>query len=480
MQSEELITYLQTEFGFADFRPGQAEIINALLEQRDTLAVLPTGAGKTLIYQLVGRLRGGLTIVVSPLLALMQDQVARLNYLGEARVVAVNSNLQREERARVLQQLASYHFVFMAPEMLQRDEVLQALAQCKINLLVIDEAHTIINWGPDFRPDYLKLPQVHQQLGQPQLLLLTATASDRMVGELQTAFKQVQNWFVYQQSADRPNIHLHTEQLANNNEKKERLFTLVQQLQGPGIIYVSSRKLANNLAEELRQELGVRATAFHAGQPYLERYKIQQQYMQGQLEVIVATSAFGMGIDKNDIRYVIHYHPSQDLANYLQEIGRAGRDGQPAVAISLYTQGDEQIQLQMITSSIPSAGQVEGYWAGKLTEQQLGVQNMRLLDGYKALGYQKERMIELLQMRLQQRQRNLWQLITYFQQTEQLRTTLLIPFSHQAEISDENESSGATNLDLKVIGLLREQPQAATEQSQIKWQQRLQQLFNLS
>ena len=341
MDKTALTAVLKEKFGFDSFKPGQAEVLEALTAGKNTLAMLPTGGGKSLIYQMMGNMRDGLVIIVTPLLSLMQDQVARLNYAGEPKVVALNSTLPQDARRTILRSLDQYKFLFVSPEMLGQTVVQSALRKMKINLLVVDEAHTIVSWGPDFRPDYLALPQVHKKLGQPQLLLLTATATPKMMTDITVPFGLPESgWFIYRQSVDRPNIYLHTETLANEGQKRERLADLVRQLQGPGIVYFSSRKLATSMADWLAENTGRRVAAYHAGLDTMSSYRIQQQFMLGQIDVIAATSAFGMGIDKDNVRYVIHYHLSNDLANYLQEIGRAGRDGEQSAAILLYVPGD--------------------------------------------------------------------------------------------------------------------------------------------
>ena len=367
MDKTALTAVLKEKFGFDSFKPGQAEVLEALTAGKNTLAMLPTGGGKSLIYQMMGNMRDGLVIIVTPLLSLMQDQVARLNYAGEPKVVALNSTLPQDARRTILRSLDQYKFLFVSPEMLGQTVVQSALRKVKINLLVVDEAHTIVSWGPDFRPDYLALPQVHKKLGQPQLLLLTATATPKMMTDITVPFGLPESdWFIYRQSVDRPNIYLHTETLANEGQKRERLADLVRQLQGPGIVYFSSRKLATSMADWLAENTGRRVAAYHAGLDTMSRYRIQQQFMLGQIDVIAATSAFGMGIDKDNVRYVIHYHLSNDLANYLQEIGRAGRDGEQSAAILLYVPGDENLQLNMIDGTIPNREVVMGYYDKRL------------------------------------------------------------------------------------------------------------------
>ncbi|GAK30440.1 ATP-dependent DNA helicase RecQ [Weissella oryzae SG25] len=483
IDSIDLKAALVKEFGFTTFRPGQAEVIEAILMAKSALAVLPTGGGKTLIYQMLGRLRPGLTIIVTPLLSLMQDQVARLNYLGETRAVALNSALVGQERQLVISQLNHYRFLFISPEMLSQAPVLKRLKQLTINLFVIDEAHTIISWGPDFRPEYLKLPAIHQQLQRPQLLLLTATATPKMLTAVQEIFtlKEQESWFVYQQAADRPNIHLHTEQFVDEDSKRTRLLTLIRQLAGPGIIYVSSRRLANQLAAALQATGKTGVMAYHAGMDYLTRYKIQQQFMLGKLNLIVATSAFGMGIDKADIRYVIHYQLSADLPNYLQEFGRAGRDGQAALAILLYAAGDEYLQKNLIERSLPSTQQLELIYTDKVDLKQLDPQLVRVVTSYQEQGYDLAQTALIFEKRRIEKLQALKEMVDYAKATMNLRQTLLKTFSQVdlSKLSATNESSGSQSEALAKFLLAQPDKIGPNPQSKLNWSVKMAKLFNL-
>ncbi|WJI90714.1 RecQ family ATP-dependent DNA helicase [Weissella viridescens] len=469
---------LKQHFGFETFRPGQLEIIEALLRGDAALGMLPTGGGKSLIYQMMGYLRPGTVVIVTPLLSLMQDQVARFNYLGEKSVVALNSTMDAQEKFTILGHLNRYRFVFISPEMLNQANVLQAFQRIQINTFVIDEAHTLLSWGPDFRPDYLDLPRLHHLLGAPSLLLLTATATPAMQEDLKGRFDLgAAQWFTYTESSDRPNIYLHTEELTNQDDKRQRLQFLVHQIPGAGIVYVSSRKMANSLAEFLRQETGKRVAAYHGGLDNVARYRLQQQFMENQLDVIVATSAFGMGIDKDDIRFVIHYHLSQDLANYMQEIGRAGRDGQNAVAILLYIKGDERIQQHLIDASLPTDAMIEGYYAKVLTQRDIGEERARLLDYYGQQNLSVPAIQQLFAERRVVREADLNQMVKYAQSRSALRPKLLGYFGEKA--SSDFESIGMANWALTAVGL----PAAPKEQphvNQTDWSTILTKLFKLS
>nr|WP_206765918.1 RecQ family ATP-dependent DNA helicase [Weissella confusa] len=470
---------LKEKFGFDSFKPGQAEVLEALTAGKNTLAMLPTGGGKSLIYQMMVNMRDGLVIIVTPLLSLMQDQVARLNYAGEPKVVALNSTLPQDARRTILRSLDQYKFLFVSPEMLAQTVVQSALRKVKINLLVVDEAHTIVSWGPDFRPDYLALPQVHKKLGQPQLLLLTATATPKMMTDITVPFGLPESdWFIYRQSVDRPNIYLHTETLANEGQKRERLADLVRQLQGPGIVYFSSRKLATSMADWLAENTGRRVAAYHAGLDTMSRYRIQQQFMLGQIDVIAATSAFGMGIDKDNVRYVIHYHLSNDLANYLQEIGRAGRDGEQSAAILLYVPGDENLQLNMIDGTIPNREVVMGYYDKRFGADEIGRDKANLLDFYAKQGMNPDEVATMFETRRQQRQQDLYNLVNYAKSDAGLRRQLLDHFGDDAQSNDDAESVGVVDWHPEELALVA--TEAPTELAGVTdWRTQVAKLFNL-
>lgn len=479
MDKTALTAVLKEKFGFDSFKPGQAEVLEALTAGKNTLAMLPTGGGKSLIYQMMGNMRDGLVIIVTPLLSLMQDQVARLNYAGEPKVVALNSTLPQDARRTILRSLDQYKFLFVSPEMLGQTVVQSALRKVKINLLVVDEAHTIVSWGPDFRPDYLALPQVHKKLGQPQLLLLTATATPKMMTDITVPFGLPESdWFIYRQSVDRPNIYLHTETLANEGQKRERLADLVRQLQGPGIVYFSSRKLATSMADWLAENTGRRVAAYHAGLDTMSRYRIQQQFMLGQIDVIAATSAFGMGIDKDNVRYVIHYHLSNDLANYLQEIGRAGRDGEQSAAVLLYVPGDENLQLNMIDGTIPNREVVMGYYDKRFGADEIGRDKANLLDFYAKQGMNPDEVATMFETRRQQRQQDLYNLVNYAKSDAGLRRQLLDHFGDDAQSNDDAESVGVVDWHPEELALVA--TEAPTELAGVTdWRTQVAKFFNL-
>ncbi|MFE8702638.1 RecQ family ATP-dependent DNA helicase [Cytobacillus sp. FJAT-54145] len=357
---------LYNHFKFRTFKLGQKEIISSILDGQHTMAMLPTGTGKSLCYQLPGYLLKGQVIIVSPLLSLMQDQVEQMKIRGEKRVVAINSFLSWPDKRQILNNLNNYKFIYISPEMLGLDHVLDRLKRLKIGLFVIDEAHCISQWGFDFRPEYRKLGAIREKVGNPLTLALTATATSDVVRDIVSSL-HLEDWKEHIFSVDRPNISMKVETLNEVLDKQRRVVELVEYLQGPGIIYFSSKKLAEETAELLKSNGNRKVMAYHGGLEQESRILIQQQFLKGELDVICATSAFGMGINKEDVRFVIHYHMPLQIESYLQEIGRAGRDGEASVAILLYVPGDEQLPLQLIDNELPSEAQIDWLfeWMGE-------------------------------------------------------------------------------------------------------------------
>lgn len=413
MDEQQLKHLLKVEFGFDSFRPGQRETIQTLLSGHHALAILPTGSGKTLIYQFIGKVKPGLVLVISPLISLMQDQLNRLRLDGEKRVAVISSLVDLRARQAVLEHLADYHYLFLSPEMVTSPRVGAALRRCRLGLVVIDEAHCISEWGPDFRPHYLLLKETLFNLGNPLTLMLTATATPHVAQDIISRLGfQNGDVRVIRQSVDRPNIMLAVKQVASDNEKRQELKRLVTRYGDGGIIYFSSRKLATEMAAWLTNETGVVAAPYHAGIDSVNRYKIQQQFMANQLQVICATSAFGMGIDKDDVKYVIHYHLPKSLAAYVQEIGRAGRNGQQALAVLLYAPGDEKLPLALSQFDLPSDELMLAYQHHQATAAELG-ESGELLTFYLEHGWQPAQIRQLFEQRWQLAKKQVATMLNY-------------------------------------------------------------------
>ncbi|AWM59525.1 RecQ family ATP-dependent DNA helicase [Stutzerimonas stutzeri] len=326
-------TLVQT-FGYDGFRAGQEQAIRAVVAGRSAAAIFPTGSGKSLCYQLPALLLPHLTLVVSPLLALMQDQLAFLHRHGIA-AASIDSAQSREQTSQTMARAKSgeLKILMISVERLKNERFRRFISQVPISLLVVDEAHCISEWGHNFRPDYLKLPDYQRQFNIPQVLLLTATATPPVIADMQAKFSIAAD-DVVTTGFYRPNLNLLVEPVSGFNKQRRLVEWLTGKAGQPTIVYVTQQKTAEQIAEHLAQR-GFPASAYHAGMAHELRESIQRRFMAGELNCIVATIAFGMGIDKADIRNVVHYDLPKSVENYSQEIGRAGRDGQPSDCLVL-------------------------------------------------------------------------------------------------------------------------------------------------
>ena len=347
---------LKDYYGFDAFRPPQEDIVNDLITGLDLLVLMPTGGGKSLCYQIPSLLRSGVGIVVSPLIALMEDQVASLKLLG-IRAAYYNSSLNSTEARSVLAALhnGALDILYIAPERLLSEAFLERLQECPLALFAIDEAHCISQWGHDFRPEYAALGALKSHFPHVPIIALTATADRQTQQDILRKLNYQPKQYVA--SFNRPNIHYRV--VAKNNAIKQLNQFLETQSQQSGIVYCGTRANVERVAAKL-QELGYRARGYHAGLPHKERRDVQSDFRYDRIDIVVATIAFGMGIDKPNVRFVVHHDLPKTIESYYQETGRAGRDGMPAQALLLYDPADSaRLRSFIATTPVEAQRRVE-------------------------------------------------------------------------------------------------------------------------
>ena len=382
------VQLLQQYFDFDTFRGGQAQVIDAVLNGYSAAAIFPTGAGKSLCYQLPATQLPHLTLVVSPLLALMQDQLAFIKSKG-IQAASIDSTQTREQANEIMQGVRSgqIKILMISVERLNNERFRQFLSQVPVSLLVVDEAHCISEWGHNFRPDYLKLPQYRRQFNIPQALLLTATATEKVVADMGRKF-DIATEHITLTGFYRSNLNLAVQGIASGDKIAYLCQWLTPRVQQSGIVYVTLQQTAEQVAQQLAQA-GINAKAYHAGMNSDVRSQIQQQFMQGSVNVIVATIAFGMGIDKSDIRFVVHYDLPKSIENYAQEIGRAGRDGTNSDCLVLANRDNLNVLENFVYGDTPELSAIkvvltqivacQGQW--EIVQNSLSSQsNIRLLS----------------------------------------------------------------------------------------------------
>jgi ATP-dependent DNA helicase RecQ len=352
-KKQQLLELLKIHFNYSKFRPGQEKAIDSILLAKNTLVVLPTGGGKSIIYQLPALILEGLTIVISPLIALMKDQVESLDEVGIP-ATFINSSLSAnivDQRLKKMSQ-GFYRLIYIAPERFYNQDFLNELKKLKIALFAIDEAHCVSQWGHDFRPSYLRLKEVIKTLNSPPVVALTATATKEVQQDIIKQLDLKETNLIISGFA-RPNLHF-ASILANSGEKIDKIIELFKGSDlGSGIIYVGTRAKADEIVERLNS-YNIKAVEYHAGLDSDSRNWVQEQFMKGEAEVVVATNAFGLGINKKNIRFVIHYDLPGTIEAYYQEAGRAGRDGQDSFCLLLYSPTDRYLQEFFIQGDNPS------------------------------------------------------------------------------------------------------------------------------
>lgn len=345
-----------TTFGWEDLRPGQSAAMEAVLAGRSVLCVMPTGSGKSAIYQVPATALPGVAVVISPLIALQHDQADAINeHAGGQRAFVVNSSMRKSEidaawrAAEAPDGDTHAKFLFLAPEQVARDDVAAHLRSIDVSLVVVDEAHCVSSWGHDFRPDYLQLGHLVRDLSAP-VIALTATASHPVQTEIVKRL-QLTDPTVIVEGFDRPNLALEVVQHVEAADKQAAVRDQVLDLEGPGLVYVATKKAAEALTAELVHR-GVNADFYHAGRRSKDRDAVHEGFLNGSIDVVVATTAFGMGIDKPDVRFVVHADIADSLDSYYQEIGRAGRDGEPARVILHYRPEDLSLRRFFAAKSV--------------------------------------------------------------------------------------------------------------------------------
>jgi len=349
---------LKLYFGYSDFRKEQEEIIKEVLLRRDMVVIMATGKGKSICYQLPALLFPGVTIVISPLIALMKDQVDKIVSRGIG-ATFINSSLEKEEIKERLEKLkkGKYKLLYIAPERIRSKTFLEILSGIKVSLFAIDEAHCISEWGHSFRPDYLEIKSLIRHSGNPQVMALTATATPAVRRDIIKNL-ELKKPVIKIFDSDRENFTYRVKKIRRTSEKDEFLWDFLCEEPGRGLIYCGTRNEVENLSKKL-ETWGIKAEGYHGGLSDKERERIQEEFMDNKFEVVVATNAFGMGVDKGDIRFVIHYTIPPSIESYYQEAGRGGRDGKSAQSIILFKPSDIYFRKNMININYPEGEKIK-------------------------------------------------------------------------------------------------------------------------
>ena len=356
--SPQLKATLQKYWGYSEFRLSQEAIIHSVMEGRDTLALMPTGGGKSLTYQVPTLAREGLCIVITPLIALMKDQVDRLRRMG-VNAVAIHSGLSYTQIDIALDNCVygDVKFLYVAPERLATEAFRLRVQRMNVSLLAVDEAHCISQWGYDFRPSYLRIAEIRKMLPDTPVLALTASATKMVADDIMARLGFTEQNII-RSSFARPNLSY---AVRHTDDKTEQLLRVIHNVQGAGIVYMRSREGCEQLATELQKQ-GISASYYHAGLPHAERSLRQEEWTEGKVRIMVATNAFGMGIDKADVRFVVHYTMCDSLESYYQEAGRAGRDGKRSYALLLVSSDDDSKIVKRFDAEFPPLEEIKSIY----------------------------------------------------------------------------------------------------------------------
>ncbi|PTH39684.1 RecQ family ATP-dependent DNA helicase [Staphylococcus agnetis] len=419
---------LKHYFGFDSFKPGQKDIIKNVMDGHHTLGVLPTGSGKSLCYQLPTYIKGEPTLIISPLISLMDDQVMQMKMNGERRVVAIHSGMEERERQLAFKQLTTARFIFVSPELLMQPHHFNRFKHLNFGLIVLDEAHCLSEWGFDFRPHYALIGHVIRYFKDTTILALTATATPQLLHDLTTVIELP--FELYDSSVNRSNISLNVKFMDSYEEKLNWLLGFIED-SGPTIIYVSSKKVGLHLAGRI-YEAGHLTGLYHGDLSYQERQTVQHQFINNEIKIIVATSAFGMGINKPNIRSVVHFHAPYSPSSYIQEIGRAGRDGALSQAILLYQPDDQYLMENLMTLNAIDQTDITLYEQGQLIDEE------------------KRQIIETLRQRFQintlaqifnnqsQLKHRAYRHMMHFIMTQQCRRAVILRYFNTTEVQEQH------------------------------------------